>query len=334
MHQQDDSAPRRSETGQFLPGYSGNLAGRPRGSRNRACSLRDLVASDQAASIARLVVDRAIAGEGAASRSCFSRLFPPAKEAPIFFDLPPIASLADAIAAGASVIEATGAGELPPGDARKLMALIAAQLKMIQSAERQPTGAAQPAETVAAKPPQPVTPEPADCHDPADDTGAESPATCISPVIAAPAAAGTDAAADAWPDPIAAAPAPECEASARSASPEQERLPADAEPGAPRRVSQSGAASLYSACFERAAARLEPDRPSSRGPAPLMRRVPAAPAGLGAVPLVPSQPTRGLSQRPDAGPPLASAPPIPAAAPQGERAGPGRGKRSAPVLIA
>ena len=123
----------RTQSGQFLPGQSGNPAGRPRGSRNRASVLRDLLEEHEATAIARLVVDRALAGDWAAMRVCFTRLYPPAKDAPIDFEMPGILSTADAVAAGAAVIAAMGVGDITPSEAQKVMAVLAAQTRLLQT---------------------------------------------------------------------------------------------------------------------------------------------------------------------------------------------------------
>ncbi|PSJ38845.1 DUF5681 domain-containing protein [Allosphingosinicella deserti] len=123
----------RTESGQFLPGQSGNPAGRPRGSRNRASVLHDLLEEGEAAAIGRLVVDRALAGDWAAMRVCFTRLFPPAKDAPVDFEMPEVLSAADAVAAGAAVIAAMGVGDITPSAAQRVMAVLAAHTRLLQT---------------------------------------------------------------------------------------------------------------------------------------------------------------------------------------------------------
>ncbi|PSJ36485.1 DUF5681 domain-containing protein [Allosphingosinicella deserti] len=196
MH--DPDTPIRSEAGQFLPGYSGNMAGRPRGSRNRASVLRDLVDAGEAASIARMVVSRAIDGDWAAMRICFTRLFPPAREGTMNFELPEITTIADAVAAGAALVSGAGGGDIPPGEARKLMALLATQTKLIQAearaealrtdaeARRAKAEAAIPEATVGAGTPPtqaedaPAAPIP---HPSLDAHAAAPRPACISPVL-------------------------------------------------------------------------------------------------------------------------------------------------------
>ena len=164
-------APIRSATGRFLPGRSGNPAGRPRGSRNRGSLLIDVIDEADSAAIVRAVVDRALAGEWPALRACFTRLVAPAREAPVEIDLPPAASALDVAEAGSALIAAVAAGEIAPGAAQKVMKLLASQLKILASANR--TGG-EAAATV---------------RDTAWATTAEA---CISPVPAGAARPSTD----------------------------------------------------------------------------------------------------------------------------------------------
>ncbi|PSJ36623.1 DUF5681 domain-containing protein [Allosphingosinicella deserti] len=178
----------RAESGQFLPGTSGNPAGRPRGSRNRASVLRDLVDGGEAASIARMVVERAIDGEWAAMRILFTRLFPPAREAAIEFDLPEVTTRADAVAASAALIAATASGEITPGEARKLLPLLTTHMKMIDALEREQS------RNAAADADDEALPAPAAAREPETLPFLASPASvaamddrapCKSPVVAA-----------------------------------------------------------------------------------------------------------------------------------------------------
>ena len=125
--------PSRSAGGQFLPGRSGNPAGRPRGSRNRATLLAALISEEQEAAIVQAVIDRAIAGHWPALRACFTRLLPPARPV-IEIDLPPIASAEDVAEAGSALIAAVAAGEISPGEAQRVMRLLTAQIRLYTAA--------------------------------------------------------------------------------------------------------------------------------------------------------------------------------------------------------
>jgi hypothetical protein len=67
----------------FQKGQSGNPAGRPRGSRNRATALfRDLL-EDNAEAIVRKAISLAKTGDMSAVRVCMDRLAPARRKAPV-----------------------------------------------------------------------------------------------------------------------------------------------------------------------------------------------------------------------------------------------------------
>src|SRR5689334_5534051 len=67
----------RAVSGRFRPGVSGNPAGRPRGSRNRATLIaQDLLDSDSE-DLVKTAIKRAKKGDPVALRLCIERLMPP-----------------------------------------------------------------------------------------------------------------------------------------------------------------------------------------------------------------------------------------------------------------
>ena len=165
------STPTRAASGRFLPGRSGNPAGRPPGSRNRSSLLIEQIDEAESAAIVKAVVDRALSGHWPAQRACLTRLFAPAKEAPLALDLPAVASAADVAAAGTALIAALAAGDVTPGEAQKVMAVLAGHLKALDAARREGIRDEAPAEVGAPL----TTAEPA-------VSPAERP--CILPVVA------------------------------------------------------------------------------------------------------------------------------------------------------
>ena len=100
----------------FQKGESGNPAGRPRGSRNRATLLMESLLADDAEAIGRKAIELAKQGDMAAIRLCMDRLSPPRKGEPVAFELPPLDKPADSVAAAATIVAAVAAGELTPSE--------------------------------------------------------------------------------------------------------------------------------------------------------------------------------------------------------------------------
>jgi hypothetical protein len=114
----------RNGRGQFLPGTSGNPAGRPEGSRNRATlALQDALASD-GERVLRKAVEMALAGNEVAIRLLLERMLPVAKERIISLDLPEVKELPDIAEAIRRVVDAAASGEITAADADSLLKLL------------------------------------------------------------------------------------------------------------------------------------------------------------------------------------------------------------------
>jgi Family of unknown function (DUF5681) len=109
------SRTRRPRGRPFAKGRSGNPAGRPPGSRNRATLAAEALLDGEAAALARQAVERALAGSDLALKLCLDRILPPRRERTVRFALPPIASAADLAAALGAVAAAVAEGALTPG---------------------------------------------------------------------------------------------------------------------------------------------------------------------------------------------------------------------------
>ena len=66
----------RDERGRFVPGQSGNPMGKVSGTRNRATLLRAALDSEEGSAMARIVIDKALAGDVVTARFCLDRLEP------------------------------------------------------------------------------------------------------------------------------------------------------------------------------------------------------------------------------------------------------------------
>jgi Family of unknown function (DUF5681) len=117
----------------FLPGQSGNPAGRPRGSRNKKTLVLEALLDEESEVLMRRVIGLAKMGDDVAMRLVFARMLPPRRDRPVPLDLPRIENEADARRASGDVMEAVGAGEVTPQEAEQLLRVIAGAAMVMQS---------------------------------------------------------------------------------------------------------------------------------------------------------------------------------------------------------
>jgi hypothetical protein len=118
----------------FQKGQSGNPAGRPPGSRNRAAMvLQDMLEGD-AERIVRAAINLAKHGNIAALRICMDRLLPPRKYEPVTFDLPPLDNAADTVAATSAIVAAVAAGDLTASEAADLAKVVDVHVQALATA--------------------------------------------------------------------------------------------------------------------------------------------------------------------------------------------------------
>ena len=108
----------------FEPGLSGNPAGRPKGSRNKATLAVEILLDGEAEAITRKAIELAKQGDLVAIRLCLERICPPRKDRPISFALPALGNAADASASLAAIVAAVANGELTPGEAGELSKVV------------------------------------------------------------------------------------------------------------------------------------------------------------------------------------------------------------------
>jgi len=115
----------------FQKGESGNPAGRPRGSRNRATLLMEGLLADDAEAIGRKAIEMAKQGDMAAIRLCMDRLAPVRKGEPVAFELPPLHKPADSVAAAAEIVAGVAAGDLTPSEGADLAKVVDVYVRAI-----------------------------------------------------------------------------------------------------------------------------------------------------------------------------------------------------------
>ena len=119
----------------FVPGQSGNPAGKAKGTRNKTTLAIEALLEGEADAITRKAIEMAKAGDGPALRMCLDRLAPPRKDSPVCFDLPPIKSVADAVKASSALLSAVAGGDVTPDEAARIMSLLTSHKVLVETGE-------------------------------------------------------------------------------------------------------------------------------------------------------------------------------------------------------
>lgn len=119
----------------FKPGQSGNPKGRPQGSRNKATLAMEALMESEADAITRKCIEKAKEGDMAAIRLCMDRLYPPRKDSPVSFELPPMESAADAVQVMGAILMALASGEVTPSEAQAVAGIVETFRRTIETSE-------------------------------------------------------------------------------------------------------------------------------------------------------------------------------------------------------
>jgi len=127
----------RDGRGRFVPGQSGNPAGKLPGTRNRATLLKAVLDSEEGPAMARIVIDKALSGDVVTARFCLDRLEPRPRGRTIAIDLPEGARASDLVAAFDATLRAMAAGEITPDEAVQVTRVLDGRRKAIEAARRE-----------------------------------------------------------------------------------------------------------------------------------------------------------------------------------------------------
>lgn len=116
-------------------GQSGNLAGKPKGTRHKATQLAETLLDGQAKDLVQKCVDMALEGDGTAMKVCMDRLLPAKKDRPVSLSIPQIESMGDAASAMKAITNAVSQGDITPSEAQVLSAMIENYRKIVETAE-------------------------------------------------------------------------------------------------------------------------------------------------------------------------------------------------------
>jgi hypothetical protein len=120
---------------QFQKGQSGNPAGRPLGSRNKASIRMQELLEQNAEQLIEKAVGMAVAGNIGALRLCLDRVVPARKYQPLLCAMPPLAKAADAVATIAGIASAAVAGDVTADEAAKLAKVISLFVNTLEARE-------------------------------------------------------------------------------------------------------------------------------------------------------------------------------------------------------
>lgn len=125
----------KKQDSKFKPGQSGNPNGRPQGSRNKATLAMESLMEADAEAITRKCIEKAKEGDMAAIRLCMDRLYPPRKDSPVSFELPPMETAADAVQVMGAVLMALASGEVTPSEAQAVAGIVETFRRTIETSE-------------------------------------------------------------------------------------------------------------------------------------------------------------------------------------------------------
>jgi hypothetical protein len=126
-----ENAARKQRGKPFKPGQSGNPAGKPTGTKNRATVMAQALFDGEAETLTRKIIELAMDGDMQALRVCVDRLCPPmkAQAAPVQVDIPETDSISDIANA---FIKAAADGQLPPDVAAQLVSAVGTLARVVE----------------------------------------------------------------------------------------------------------------------------------------------------------------------------------------------------------
>jgi hypothetical protein len=124
--------PRKTATA-WKPGQSGNPAGKPKGTRNRATMMALALMEDELEAIVKSVVAAAKGGDMAAARLVVDKLVPASKDRPVRIELPDIADAEGCASAQSKIMSAVAEGELLPSEGEALAGLVEYRRKSLET---------------------------------------------------------------------------------------------------------------------------------------------------------------------------------------------------------
>jgi hypothetical protein len=128
-----ETAKKRRPRGKpFAPGVSGNVNGRPPGSRNRATVVCEALLSGEAEAIVAKAIELAKAGDVGMIRTLLGFILPAKRDRHLTLTLPPIETAQDALLASRAIVQAIAAGELSPAEGAEMSKAVETYIKLVE----------------------------------------------------------------------------------------------------------------------------------------------------------------------------------------------------------
>ena len=119
----------------FKPGQSGNPAGRPAGSKNKATLMLEGMIEGRLAEVVEATVDSAVKGRQGSQKIIFDQYKAVTREKTVTIDLPEMETPQDLVVGHARIVAAIGRGEITPDQAVKIAQVLDSQRRAFDSAE-------------------------------------------------------------------------------------------------------------------------------------------------------------------------------------------------------
>ena len=119
----------------FKPGRSGNPAGRPCGTHNKATLAALELLEGEASALTRKAIDAALGGDMVALRMCLDRIVAPTKDRPISIVLPKITNASDLPKITGALLVAVATGQIGPSEAAILSRVVDAHRGALEIAD-------------------------------------------------------------------------------------------------------------------------------------------------------------------------------------------------------
>jgi hypothetical protein len=117
----------------FQKGQSGNLAGRPPGSRNHTTLVAEALLQGEAQALTRKAIELALEGDTTALRLCLERIAPQRKSRAVSFEAPRIDRVEDLAGAIGSIFQEVAGGRLRLDEGAALVGMLESKRRAMET---------------------------------------------------------------------------------------------------------------------------------------------------------------------------------------------------------